>query len=128
MPVGIRFQKNGETEVVCSLALLKDLIETGGSRFLALLVFDALYLQTPFTAEVEALGLDWVGNLKENQPELLAEAQRVTAGAPEVHSQDQDELQLWHAPEVYWPVAHRTIRVVKTVRHRTNKRRRVPRG
>jgi hypothetical protein len=67
---------------------LKDLIETVGSRFLDLLVFDALYLQTPFTAEVEALGLDWVGNLKENQPELLAEAQRVTAGAPEVHSQE----------------------------------------
>ena len=87
IPLGIRFQKNGETEVACSLALLKDLIEKVGSRFLDLLVFDALYLQTPFTREVEALGLDWVGNLKENQPELLAEAQRVTAGAPEVHSQ-----------------------------------------
>jgi hypothetical protein len=127
IPLGIRFQKNGETEVACSLALLKDLIQTVGSRFLDLLVFDALYLQTPFTAEVEALGLDWVGNLKENQPELLAEAQRVTAGAPEVHSQDQDELQLWHAPEVYWPVADRTIRVVKTVRHRPKNRRRIRR-
>jgi hypothetical protein len=65
IPLGIRFQKNGESEVACSLALLKDLIEKVGSRFLDLLVFDALYLQTPFTAEVEALGLDWVGNLNE---------------------------------------------------------------
>ena len=127
IPLGIRFQKNGESEVACSLALLKDLIEKAGSRFLDLLVFDALYLQTPFTAEVEALGLDWVGNLKENQPELLAEAQRVTAGAPEVHSQGQEELQLWHAPEVYWPVADRTIGVVKTVRHRQKNRQRIRR-
>jgi hypothetical protein len=127
IPLGIRFQKNGETEVACSLALLKDLIETVGSRFLDLLVFDALYLQTPFTVEVEALGLDWVGNLKENQPELLAEAQRSTAGAPQVHSQGQEELQLWHAPEVYWPVADRSIGVVKTIRHRTKNRRRIRR-
>lgn len=127
IPLGIRFQKNGESEVACSLALLKNLIEKVGSRFLDLLVFDALYLQTPFTAEVEALGLDWVGNLKENQPELLAEAQRVTAGAPEVHSQGQEELQLWHAPEVYWPVADRTIGVVKTVRHRQKNRQRIRR-
>jgi hypothetical protein len=127
IPLGIRFQKNGESEVACSLALLKDLIEKVGSRFLDLLVFDALYLQTPFTAEVQALGLDWVGNLKENQPELLAEAQRLTAGAPEVHSQGQQELQLWHAPEVYWPVADRTIGVVKTVRHRQKNRHRIGR-
>lgn len=127
IPLGIRFQKNGESEVACSLALLKDLIEKVGSRFLDLLVFDALYLQTPFTAEVEALGLDWVGNLKENQPELLAEAQRVTAGAPQVHSQGREELQLWHAPEVYWPVADRTIGVVKTVRHRQKNRQRIRR-
>jgi hypothetical protein len=127
IPLGIRFQKNGESEVACSLALLKDLIEKVGSRFLDLLVFDALYLQTPFTAEVEALGLDWVGNLKENQPELLAEAQRVTASAPEIHSQGPEELQLWHAPEVYWPVADRTIGVVKTVRHRQKNRQRIRR-
>lgn len=128
IPLGIRFQKNGESEVACSLALLKDLIEKVGSRFLDLLVFDALYLQTPFTNAVEALGLDWVGNLKENQPELLAEAQRVTAGVPEVHAQGQEELQLWHAPEVYWPVADRTIGVVKTVRRRPKNRQRVRRG
>jgi hypothetical protein len=127
IPLGIRFQKNGETEVACSLALLKDLIETMGSRFLDLLVFDALYLQTPFTAEVEALGLDWVGNLKENQLELLAEAQRATASAREVHPQGSQELQLWHAPEVYWPVADRTIGVVKTIRHRSKNRRRIGR-
>jgi hypothetical protein len=87
IPLGIRFQKKGESEVACSLALLKDLIEKLGRRFLDLLVFNALYLQRPFTAAVESLGLDWVGNLKENQPELLAEAQRFTTGLSEMHTQ-----------------------------------------
>jgi len=49
-----------------------------GRRFLDLLVGDALYLRAPFVRHVEDLGLDWVINLKENQPELLAEAQRLS--------------------------------------------------
>ena len=49
-----------------------------GSSVHRLLVGDALYLQTPFVGAVEDLGLDWVINLKENQPELLAETERLT--------------------------------------------------
>lgn len=37
------------------------------------------------------------------------------------------ELQLWHAPEVYWPVAQRTVRVVQTVRTQPEKRLRIQR-
>ena len=117
IPLGIRFQKDGETEVNCSLSLLQDLLDRVGRRFLDLLVADALYLQAPFVRAVEALGLNWVVNVKDNQPELLAEAQRLTAAAA-LHrdSDEKQELQLWHAPEVYWPVANRSVRVVKTVR------------
>jgi len=126
IPLAIRFQKNGETEVSCSLSLLQDLLDHVGRRFLDLLVADALYLQAPFVRQVEALGLDWVINVKDNQPELLAEAQRVTAGAElQQHSNEKQELQLWHAPEVYWPVADRSVRVVKTVRTQQKKRIRV---
>ena len=126
IPLAIRFQKNGETEVSCSLSLLQDLIDHVGRRFLDLLVADALYLQAPFVGAVEDLGLDWVINLKENQPELLAEAQRLTAEAALHRDSDkQQELQLWHAPEVYWPVADRSVRVVKTVRTQQKKRIRV---
>jgi hypothetical protein len=126
IPLGIRFQKDGETEVSCSLSLLQDLLDRVGRRFLDLLVADALYLQAPFVRAVEDLGLDWVINLKENQPELLAEAQRLTAGAA-LHrdANEKQELQLWHAPEVYWPVADRSVRVVKTVRTQQKKRIRV---
>ena len=117
IPLGIRFQKDGEAEVPCALALLQDLVGHLGRRFLDLLVGDALYLQAPFVKEVERLGLDWAFTLKENQPDLLREAERFTAGPPAtVESDPKQELRCWHLPQVDWPVADRLLRVVKTVR------------
>jgi hypothetical protein len=117
IPLGIRFQKDGEAEVGCALALLQDLVDQLGRRFLDLLVGDALYLQAPFVKEVERLGLDWAFTLKENQPELLREAQRFTSGPPAtVQSEGAQELRCWHLPQVDWPVADRLVGVVKTVR------------
>jgi hypothetical protein len=115
--LGIRFQKPGESEVACSLALLQELVAKLGKRFVDILVADALYLQTPFIRAVEPLGLDWVINLKDNQPELAAEAERLTNRPADDHdSSAQQQLQLWHLPEVDWPVADRLVRIVKAVR------------
>jgi Transposase DDE domain len=117
IPLGLRFQKDGEAEVPCALALLQDLVAQLGRRFLDLLVGDALYLQAPFVREVERLGLDWAFTLKENQPELLREAERFTAGPPAgVQSEPERELRWWHVPQIDWPVADRLIPVVKVVR------------
>ena len=117
VPLGLRFQRHGEDEVACALALLQELDRQLGRRFLDLLVADALYLQSGFVQKVEDLQLEWVITVKENQPELLAEAQRLTNGPAQMTcSTGQEELQLWHAPEVYWPVADRSLRVVKTFR------------
>ena len=117
IPLGVRFQKNGEGEVACALALLHDLVRQLGRRFLDVLVGDALYLQAPFVQEVERLGLVWAFTLKENQPELLREAERLTQESPPGVQQEPDrEIRYWHLPEVDWPVADRQIRVVKTVR------------
>ena len=117
IPLGIRFQKNGEGEVACALALLKELIARLGRRFIDLLVGDALYLQAPFVKEIEALGLDWTFTLKENQPGLLSEAGRLMQGLPgTVSAEAGEDVQWWHLPEVDWPVADRMVRVVKTVR------------
>ena len=127
IPLGIRFQKNGEDEVACSLDLLRELKEELGSRFLDVLVADALYLQRPFVKEIEGLGLDWVINLKENQPELLAESERVISTVAAEKMDEHAELQLWHAPEVYWPVADRTVGVIKAVRQQSVKHLRVQR-
>jgi hypothetical protein len=127
IPLGIRFQKNGENEVACSLDLLRELSEQLGRRFLDVLVADALYLQAPFVKEIEGLGWDWVINLKENQPELLTESERVISTVAAEKMNDHPEWQLWHAPEVYWPVADRAIRVVKTIRQQPVKHWRVQR-
>jgi hypothetical protein len=125
IPLGVRFQKNGEGEVSCALALLQDLTRQLGRRFLDVLVGDALYLQAPFVKEVESLGLDWAFTLKENQPMLLCEAEQLTQGSPAgVPTETDREIQYWHLPEVDWPVANRVVRVVKTVR--VESRRRVP--
>ena len=116
--LGIRFQQPGETEVAASLALLQELVAKLGKRFIDILVADALYLQNPFTQAIELLGLDWVINLKDNQPNLAAEAERLTSNRPADYTDTsaKEELQLWHLPQVDWPVADRLIRVVKTVR------------
>jgi Transposase DDE domain len=127
IPLGIRFQKKGEDEVSCSLELLRELDEQLGRQFLDVLVADALYLQTPFVKAMEGLELDWVINLKENQPELLAESERVISTLAAEKMDVPPELQLWHAPEIYWPAADRSVRVVKTVRQQSVKRVRVER-
>jgi hypothetical protein len=120
IPLGVRFQKNGEGEVACALALLQDLVRQLGRRFLDVLVGDALYLQTPFVQAVERLGLVWAFTLKENQPELWREAERFTQGpSAGIHTEPDCEIQYWHLPELDWPVADRLVRVVKTVRIET---------
>jgi hypothetical protein len=117
IPLGVRFQKNGEAEVPCALALLQDRVRQLGRRFLDGLVGDALYLQAPFVQEVERLGLVWAFTLKENQPDLLREAERCTQQAPTgVQAEPGREIQYWHLPNLDWPVADRRVRVVKTVR------------
>jgi len=128
IPLGIRFQKKGEDEVACTLALLQDLRQRLGARFFDVLVADALYLQTPFVKQLQVLGLDWVINLKANQPELLAEAERAVAFlAPHPSPSQPQELQLWDMPQVYWPVADRAVHVVKTLRHHARQRQHVQR-
>lgn len=123
IPLGVRFQKNGEGEVSCALALLQDLVDRLGRRFLDVLVGDALYLQAPFVKQMESLGLDWAFTLKENQPELLREAERFTKESPTgVHAQPGREIRYWHLPVVDWPVADRLVRVVKTVRIENQRR------
>src|SRR5664280_2801176 len=72
---------------------------------------------------IEALDLEWVITLKDNQPALLAEAERLTVAAADCQwSAGNDHFSLWHLPEVDWPVADRMVRVVKTVRVQKVKR------
>jgi hypothetical protein len=50
---------------------------------------------------VERLGLVWAFTLKENQPDLLREAERLTQESPAgVHVDPDREIRYWHLPEV----------------------------
>ena len=123
IPLGLRFQKPGEGEVACAVALLQDLVGVLGRRFFDVLVADALYLQKPFIEHIEALGLRWVINLKDNQPDLLAAAQRMTTGPADATETDaRSQLQFWHLPELCWLAGDRTVRILKTVRRRQRQR------
>jgi hypothetical protein len=123
IPLGVRFQKNGETEVACALALLQDLVGQLGRRFLDVLVGDALYLQAPFVQQVERLGLAWAFTLKENQPDLLHEAERLTQDSPTgVQAEPGQEIQYWYLPDLDWPVADRHVQVLKTIRTEPQRR------
>jgi hypothetical protein len=59
VPLGLRFQRQGEDEVACALALLQELDRQGGRRFLDVRVADALYLRSGFVQEMEKLS--WSG-------------------------------------------------------------------
>jgi hypothetical protein len=123
IPLGVRFQKNGEGEVACARALVQDLVRQLGRRFRDVLVGDARYLQAPFVQAVERLGRVWAFTWKENQPELLREAERLTQESPLVVQEEPErEIRYCHLPEVDWPVADRQIRVVKTVRSEQQRR------
>ena len=113
IPLGVRFRKWGKRGRLRPGSGARS-GSAVGSRFLDVLVGDALYLQAPFV-QVEHLGLVWAFTLKENQPELCA---RRSVLPRNLHrrSGDQREIRNWHYPEVDWPVADRQIRAVKTVR------------
>lgn len=119
VPLGLRFQQPGETEVACALALLEDLIAQLGRRYFDILVADALYLQSPFIRRLEQLGLRWVISLKNNQPDLAASAERLLVGPPQGSERlAEGQLDYWYLRELYWPAADRSVSVLKTVRRR----------
>jgi len=117
IPLGIRFQAPGEEEVPCALALLQELVGRLGRRFVDVLVGDALYLGKPFIDAIEALGLDWVCTLKDNQAELVEEVERrLPEAAPIEASAPGVVTQLWHVPDVSWLAGDRSVRCVKVRR------------
>lgn len=117
-PLGIEPVLPGEDEVAAGKRLLERLRKILGKRFFDVVVADALYMQTPFFNFVVEQGWDAVFCLKENQPELLAEARRLTnhREPDSVFEQGQKyKRSLWDEPEVHWDAARRSVRVVRSV-------------
>lgn len=76
-----------------------------------------MFLQEPLVEKVERLGLDGAFKLKANQPELLRQAERFTAGPPAGVEPEPDRQLPWRlVPQFDWPAGERLVRAVKTVR------------
>jgi hypothetical protein len=102
VPLALRFQQPGESEVACATGLLEELVRYLGPRYFDIVVADALYFQTPFTRRLERLGLKWVLTLKDNQPDLADTVERLSAGAP--HGQQalgEGQLEYWYWRQLY---------------------------
>lgn len=128
IPLGIRFQHKGEGEAPCTLALLRELTARLGKRFVDVVVGDALYLGAPHVVAFDRLGLGWVITVKENQPELLEDVERLTRGLPTAQEVGPDgHWELWHLPEVYWARADRAVRIVRTERTERKMRQKIER-
>lgn len=119
IPLGLRFVEPGHSEPVAGLALIEQLKQALGRRFFDVLVADALYLSSSFVRAIERWGLEWVMPVKENQPELLAEAQRATQREADGQCQQGDaRLRLWCEPQLYWARADRSVTLLKVERVR----------
>lgn len=124
-PLGVEPVLPGGDEVAAGKRLLEKLRKRLGKRFFDVVVADALYMQAPFFNFVVEQGWEAVFCLKENQPELLAEARRL------MENRDPDSVleqgptykrMLWDEPEVYWDAGRRSVRVVKSIEEKTVKR------
>ncbi len=80
-----------------------------------MVVGDALYCTAPCVAAIDALGLQWVFTVKDNQRELLEDIEALTRGRPTAQDLTADrQWHLWYLPEVYWARADRTVQIVRT--------------
>lgn len=80
--LALEWLRPGEGEDTAALRLLHRLPELYGSRFLDVLLLDALYAQSPVFQLAAALGWDLVVSLKQNHRELYQSAVRLFAHRP----------------------------------------------
>jgi hypothetical protein len=105
IPLGGRFQKNGEREApapwLCSRIWSGSWAAASWMCWWGMLCI----CRRPSSRKWN-VGLLWAFTFKENQPELLHEAERCTRASPTgVHEEPGREIRYGHLPEVDWPVA-----------------------
>lgn len=107
--LAIEWFQPGEGEDTAALRLLGKLPDLYGSRFLDILLLDALYAQAPVLKLAERNGWDLVISLKQNQRELYQSAVRLFASRPpdcsgaEQHDGKDYQFQLWIRRDYRFP-------------------------
>jgi hypothetical protein len=122
LPLGVALIDRGQDEVQPAIALIREARRRYGPRFFDVITADGLYGQPSYVAAVrDEMGYGLLFTLKDNQPNLLAEARRRTV-RPEpdrvLRPHANEEVRLWDEPELWWDTADRMVRVVRSVRDR----------
>jgi hypothetical protein len=119
--LALEWLQPGEGEDTAALRLLGKLPDLYGSRFLDVLLLDALYAQAPVLQLAERIGWDLVISLKQNQRELYQSAVRLFASRPadgrgaEQHDGKDYQFQLWDSEGFPFSADHpQPVRVVRS--------------
>jgi hypothetical protein len=117
----IEWLQPGEGEDTAALRLLEKLPDLYGSRFVDVLLLDALYAQAPVFKLAERRGWDLVVSLKQNQRDLYQSAIRLFARRPadgscaEQHDGKSYQFQLWDPEGLPFSTEHpQPVRVVRS--------------
>jgi len=113
--VDIETQRQGENELGAAERLLRRVRLRLGARFFQILTVDALYANGPFLELVRELGWDLVTVLKDNQPDLQYQAERLLDRPPDQQFEPdpQTQYQIWQEEKLWWDVARDWIRLVQ---------------
>jgi hypothetical protein len=132
--VDLENQRPGENELGAAERLLRRLRLQLGARFFQILTVDALYANAAFLELVQQLGWDMVTVLKDNQPDLQCQAERLL-DRPADQQWEPDprtRYQIWEEEALWWDVARDWIRLVQVHKQQwvneqmgTHKRRRL---
>jgi len=114
IPLGLEHMRKGEGEVECGIRLLQRTREHLGRRFLDAVVADALYCTPEFFRSCTQLGIIPGAVLKENQKELLMEAewQKKELKPAAENKTKKENLKLWDIQQAYWMTAEQDVRVI----------------
>jgi len=114
IPIGLEMMKKGEDEVNCALRLLKRIVNDLGTRFLDIVIGDALYCRPNFFDECEKLNIIPGAVLKNNQENLLetAKAMKETIEPNKRNNTAKEKTNLWDLKNIYWYTADKEVRVI----------------
>jgi len=120
----IEWRQPGEGEDTAALRLLGKLPDLYGSRFLDVLLLDALYAQAPVFDLAERRGWELVVSLKQDQRDLYQSAIRLFARRPadcsgtEQHDGKSYHFQLWDSEALPFSADYpQPVRVVRSEEH-----------
>ena len=121
----IEMIRPGEGEIVAARRLFERLLPRYG-RFFDAVLGDALYFEAPLFHLCRQHGKHLVAVLKDNHPALLAEAQTLLQGEPNLvrhETQDQRVIRYWDQEGFTTDAIKDSLRVLRTEEHQTQRER-----